>query len=169
MAVHTGEAIEVDGDFFGGALSRCARLMGAAHGGQVLVSAAAARVAGESVGQALSLRLLGEHRLRDLEGAEPVFQLLAEGLQGDFPPLRTLRAGHNLPLARSSFIGRKADRERLHPIVISERLVTLTGIGGCGKTRLALSWPPMSRGTSPTACSLSTCRRSPTRVWSDRR
>jgi predicted ATPase/class 3 adenylate cyclase len=138
MAVHIGEAMERDGDFFGAALSRCARLVDAAHGGQVLVSAAAGRVAGESLGQGLSLKLLGDHRLRDLEGPEPVFQLLAEGLQRDFPPLRTLRARHNLPLPRSSFIGHKAELEQVHRIVLAEGLVTLTGIGGCGKTRLAL-------------------------------
>jgi predicted ATPase/class 3 adenylate cyclase len=138
LAVHTGEAIERDGDYFGGALSRVARLMDAAHGGQVLVSATAARVAGESLGQRLSLKQLGQHRLRDLEGPEPVFQLLAEGLQSDFPPLRTLRARTNLLAPRSSFIGRQAEREHLHQMVKAEALVTLTGIGGCGKTRLAI-------------------------------
>jgi predicted ATPase/class 3 adenylate cyclase len=138
MAVHTGEALERDGDFFGTALSRCARLMDAAHGGQVLVSAVAARVAGESPGQGIALKDLGQHGLRDLEGPEPVFELLAEGLQSDFPPLRTLRARHNLPLPRSSFIGRRAEREGLRQMILSEALVTLTGIGGCGKTRLGL-------------------------------
>jgi predicted ATPase len=137
MAVHTGEAIERDGDFFGGALSRCARLMEVAHGSQVLVSAVAARVAGESQGQGLSLKHLGEHRLRDLEGPEPVFQLLAEGLRSDFPPLRSLGARTNLPVSRSSFIGRTSERQQLHQMVLSEALVTLTGVGGCGKTRLA--------------------------------
>jgi predicted ATPase/class 3 adenylate cyclase len=138
MAVHTGEAIEAGGDFFGAALSRCARLVEVAHGGQVLVSGVAARVAGESLGQGLSLKPLGQHRLRDLEGAEPVFQLLAEGLQSDFPPLRTLRARHNLPVARSSFVGRTAERLKLCQMILSEALVTLTGVGGCGKTRLAV-------------------------------
>ena len=138
MAVHTGEAIERGGDFFGTALSRCARLVDAAHGGQVVVSAVAARVAGESLGQALSLKHLGDFRLRDLEGSEPVFQLLAEGLQREFPPLRTIRARHNLSLPRSSFVGRKVEREHLQRMIFSDALVTLTGIGGCGKTRLAL-------------------------------
>jgi predicted ATPase len=139
MAIHTGEAIERDGDFFGAALSRCARLMEAAHGGQVLVSAASARVVAEALGQGISLKHLGEHRLRDLNGPEPVFQVLAEGLPTEFPPLRTLRvARHNLPVQRSSFIGREAEREQLRDMVASETLVTLTGIGGCGKTRLAL-------------------------------
>ena len=138
MAVHTGEAMERGGDFFGATLSRCARLVEVAHGGQVLVSSIAARVAGDSLGQGLSLRHLGEHRLRDLEDPEPVFQVLAEGLPSDFPPLRSLRARHNLPLPRSSFIGRTAEREQLQQLVRSEPLVTLTGIGGCGKTRLAL-------------------------------
>jgi class 3 adenylate cyclase len=138
MAVHTGEAIERDGDYFGGALSRAARLVDAAHGGQVLVSGTAARVAGESLGQGLSLKPLGVHRLRDLEGPEPIFQLLAGGLQRDFPPLRTLQARHRLSVPRSSFIGRQAEREQLCPMVAEEALVTLTGTGGCGKTRLAL-------------------------------
>jgi predicted ATPase len=139
MAVHTGEAIEAEGDFLGGTLSRCARLMDAAHGRQVAVSAAAARVAGESLGHGLSLKPLGDHRLRDLEDPDPVFQLLAEGLQSDFPPLRTLRARHNLPLPRSSFFGRQAERKQLQQMAVDDALVTLTGIGGCGKTRLALA------------------------------
>jgi predicted ATPase/class 3 adenylate cyclase len=138
MGLHTGEAVERGGDFFGGALSRCARLVDAAHGGQVLVSAVVARVAGESLGPGLSLKDLGQYRLRDLEGPEPVFQLLGEGLQSDFPPLRTLRARTNLPVPRSSFIGRQAEREHLRKMVLSKALVTLAGIGGCGKTRLAL-------------------------------
>jgi predicted ATPase/class 3 adenylate cyclase len=140
MAVHTGEAVERDGDFFGPALSRCARLVEAAHGHQVLVSAASARVVAEALGPGVSLKPLGEHRLRDFEDPEPVFQVLADGLPAEFPPLRTLRvARHNLPLQRSSFIGRTAERAQVGALVVSEALVTLTGIGGCGKTRLALA------------------------------
>ena len=134
MAVHAGEAIERDGDFFGVSLSRCARLMDAGHGGQVLLSASAAGLAG-----GLELRELGEHRLRDLGEPERIFQVQAPELQREFPALRTLDAvRHNLPVLRSSFVGRE-----LELIEVCERLedgsvVTLTGIGGCGKTRLAL-------------------------------
>jgi predicted ATPase/class 3 adenylate cyclase len=139
MALHTGEGDLRDGQYHGHVpINRCARLRGAAHGGQVLITRATRDLAAPHLRAGLELFDLGEHRLRDLEGPEQVFQLSAEGLRSDFPPLRTLRARTNLPLQRSSFIGRKTERQRLAQMVLSEALVTLTGIGGCGKTRLAL-------------------------------
>jgi predicted ATPase/class 3 adenylate cyclase len=135
MAVHTGEAIERGGDFFGVTLSRCARLMEAGHGGQVLLSGSAAAVAGPAV----EVRDLGEHRLRDLSQAERIFQVLATELPHEFPALRTLDAvRHNLPVLRSSFVGRELELIEVCEGLESGQLVTLTGIGGCGKTRLAL-------------------------------
>jgi predicted ATPase/class 3 adenylate cyclase len=140
MALHTGESDFRDGQYHGHVpINRCARLRGAAHGGQVLITRATRDLAAPHLRGGLELLDLGEQRLRDLEGSEQVFQLLAEGLRSDFPPLRSLRARTNLPLPRSSFIGRQAEREQLHRTVLSEALVTLTGIGGCGKTRLALA------------------------------
>ncbi len=135
MAVHTGEAIEREGDFFGVTLSRCARLMEAGHGGQVLLSASAAAVLGPGV----ELRELGEHRLRDLSEPERIFQVLAPELPHEFPALRTLDAvRHNLPVLRSSFVGRELELIEVCERLAGGQLVTLTGIGGCGKTRLAL-------------------------------
>ncbi len=135
MALHTGEAIERDGDFFGVTLSRCARLMDAGHGGQVLLSASVAGL----VGPGIDVRELGEYRLRDLSEPERIFQVLAQGLPHEFPALRTLdMVRHNLPVLRSSFIGRELELIEVCERLAAGPLVTLTGIGGCGKTRLAL-------------------------------
>ena len=138
MAVHSGEAIERDGDFFGVTLSRCARLMEIGHGGQVLLSASSALMA-DRLSSEVELRDLGEHRLRDLGEAERIFQALAPGLTEEFPHLRSLDAvRHNLPVLRSSFVGREVELVEVCERLSVGRLVTLTGIGGCGKTRLAL-------------------------------
>jgi predicted ATPase/class 3 adenylate cyclase len=135
MAVHSGEAIQRDGDYFGVALSRCARLMEAGHGGQVLLSASSAGVLGPEV----EVRDLGEHRLRDLSEPERIFQVLTEQPPHEFPALRTLDAvRHNLPVLRSSFVGRELELIEVCQRLEAGPLVTLTGIGGCGKTRLAL-------------------------------
>src|SRR5262245_30425507 len=133
IALHTGEARERGGDFYGPSLNRCARLLEIAHGGQVLLSASAASL----VGEGLSLVDLGQHRLRDLQQYERVWQL--GGLRGDFPPLRSLDAfAHNLPVQRSSFVGRDAEKRVLEDLLETSRMVTITGVGGCGKTRLTL-------------------------------
>jgi len=138
MAVHSGEAIERDGDFFGVNLSRCARLLEAGHGGQLLLSASSVLVA-DRLGPEIELWDLGEHRLRDLHEPERIFQVLAPGLAREFPPLRSLDAvRHNLPVVRSSFVGRELELVMVCERLSAGRLVTLTGIGGCGKTRLAL-------------------------------
>ena len=139
VAVHTGEARERDGDFFGVTLSHCARLLEAGYGGQVLLSASAVSVAGDEWGPDIALRDLGEHRLRDLSQPERVFQVVAPGLALEFPPLRSLEAvRNNLPVQRSSFVGRDGELTAVRDRVLAGQLVTLTGIGGCGKTRLAL-------------------------------
>jgi predicted ATPase len=131
MGLHTGEAQWREGDYFGPALNRAARLMAAGGGGQVLCSAATAGlVEGE-----ISLVDLGEHRLRDLDRPLRVFQLGA----GRFAPIRALDAlPGNLPLPASSFVGRSRELEEVSAALGSFRLVTLTGVGGVGKTRLAL-------------------------------
>ena len=134
MGVGTGSAELRAGDYFGPAVSRAARVMAAGHGGQILVAASTAAVV-----DGVELADLGEHRLRDLSGVHRIFQVRATGLSEDFPPLRTLDAvPGNLPLQTTSFIGRAAEIDDLVAAVRAERLVTLIGVGGVGKTRLAL-------------------------------
>ena len=131
MGLHTGEAFEREGDYFGPAVNRTARLMALANGGQVLCSSVTAELTQLDV----PLQDLGEHRLRDLTAPQHVFQV---GV-GRFPPLRSLDSfPGNLPLQVSSFIGRDTELARADKALHEARVVTLTGVGGVGKTRLAL-------------------------------
>jgi predicted ATPase len=131
MGIHTGEVEARDGDYFGTAVNRAARLMNIAHGGQVLCSSATAEVLGGTT----LLVDLGEHRLRDLDRPMRVFQV-GEGV---FPALRSLDSFRgNLPLQVSSFVGRERELVLGEEALRSSRVVTLTGVGGVGKTRLAL-------------------------------
>ena len=133
MGIATGEAELRDGDYFGTVLNRAARLMAAGHGGQILV-------ADSTVGLLSGLDLvdLGARRLRDLPTPVGVFQVRMPGLRTEFPPLRALDAGPgNLRPAPTSFIGREAEAGEVQAAVKAHRLVTLTGVGGVGKTRLA--------------------------------
>ena len=141
MALHSGAAQERDGDYFGPPLNRVARLLAAGHGGQILLSAALHELVRDQVPVGAELHDLGEHRLKDLIRPERIFQLLAPDLPRAFPPLRTLDTlPNNLPLQPSPFIGRERELtavgERLQRGDV--RLLTLTGPGGTGKTRLAL-------------------------------
>jgi predicted ATPase/class 3 adenylate cyclase/DNA-binding CsgD family transcriptional regulator len=140
MAVHTGEAELRDaGNYFGPAIIRAARLRAVAHGGQILVSQASADVVADAVPAGMSLNDLGIHRLRDLSRPERIYQLSHPELARDFPRLRALDAiPNNLPTQLSSFVGREAELAELGRLLDRERLVTLTGVGGGGKTRLAL-------------------------------
>lgn len=138
IGVHTGHAVERNGDYFGLAVSSTARLADAGHGGQVLVSAVTASLVGR-LPDGLRLIDLGPHHLKDLELAQHIYQLSGDGLSDQFPPLRTLeRFDHNLPLQLTSFIGREAELTEVRKLVEQHRLVTVTGVGGAGKTRLTL-------------------------------
>jgi len=139
MAIHTGNTDERDGDYFGPAVNRVARLLAIGHGGQVLVSGASADLSQGELPPGAALRDLGEHRLKDLTHPEQVYQLVAPELASDFPPLRSLEAlPNNLPLQITSFVGRDIDILTVAELLVKHRLVTLVGAGGVGKTRLAL-------------------------------
>lgn len=140
MAVHVGDSDERDGDYFGPELNRCARLLAAGHGGQVLLSEAAAQQADSFLADGgVDLVYRGEHRLKDLSKPERVFQLRHPDLPDEFPPLRTVNARRqNLPLQLTSFVGRERELTQLLSFLASHRLVTVSGPGGVGKTRLAI-------------------------------
>src|SRR5579872_6308033 len=139
MALHTGAVEHRDSDYFGQPLNRIARLLSAGHGGQVLVSASTYELIRDHQPQSASVRNLGDKRLRDLDRAEHIYQLLHPDLPSEFPPLRTLDAlPNNLPLQTTSFIGREKEIAEVKRLLEKTRLLTLTGSGGCGKTRLSL-------------------------------
>ncbi len=139
MAVHTGETEHREGDYFGSALNRAARLMGVAHGGQIVVSQVTGGLVTDDLPEGVRLVDLGERRLRDLSRPERVFQLVAPGVRESFPPLRSLDAfPGNLPVQLTSFVGRDDDLAGVAKALAESRLVTLTGVGGVGKTRLAI-------------------------------
>ena len=138
IAVHTGEAELRSGHYVGAPLYRCARLMAVAHGGQVLVSKATEELVADGLPVGTSLRDLGLHRLRDLTRPEEIYQLIHPDLASDFPAIEKLERTNNLPVQLTSFVGRKHQLEELKLALTANRLVTLTGTGGCGKTRLAI-------------------------------
>jgi len=139
IGVHTGPAEVRDGDYYGSAVNRAARLMGAAHGGQIVVSLATEELVRDLLFDGVALEDLGEHRFRGLSRSERVFGVIAPGLRSMFPPLHSVDAHRtNLPVQVSSFVGRADDVEKVQAALRQSRVVTLTGVGGVGKTRLAL-------------------------------
>ncbi len=142
MGVHTGEAAGTAAtDLMGLDVHRAARVGALAYGGQVLLSETAAALVRDRLPPGAGLADLGVHRLKDLGRPEQIFQLNAPGLQGEFPPLRSLgnpALPNNLPTELASFIGRQRELADVRVLAESSRLVTLTGAGGCGKTRLSL-------------------------------
>jgi predicted ATPase/class 3 adenylate cyclase len=141
MGVHTGRASRTATGLVGLDIHRAARVGAVAHGGQVVLSDSAAAVVRNSVPTGVSLRDLGAHRLKDLGRPERLWQVCVPDLQEDFPPLRSLdnpALRNNLPAQVGSFVGREREQDEVRALVGSSRLVTLTGSGGSGKTRLAL-------------------------------
>ncbi len=137
-ASHVGAAELREGDWYGTTVNRCARIRAAAHGRQSLVSAeVATAVAGELSG-GVSLRSLGRHRLKDLDEPTEIFQLCAEGLVAEHPPLPTLTQSHGLALPRSSFVGREAERDRVLSLLNDAAVVRIVGTPGVGVTRFAM-------------------------------
>ena len=141
MGIHSGEASRTASGLVGLDVHRAARIAAVAHGGQIVVSATTAALLRDRMPASASLRDLGLHRLKDLGRPEQIFQVDAAGLPTDFPPLRSLdnpKLLNNLPAQVSSFIGRDAELAEVGHLVATARLVTLTGTGGAGKTRLGL-------------------------------
>lgn len=138
MALHTGGANERGGDYFGPALNRTARILSTGHGGQVLVSLATEELLKDRL-EPGGFRDLGEHTLKDLSRPEHIFQLTHPDLSEDFPEIRSLGSlPNNLPTQLTSFVGREKELDDVVELLARSRLVTLTGVGGSGKTRLAI-------------------------------
>jgi predicted ATPase/class 3 adenylate cyclase len=139
MAVHDGEAEQRDNDYFGPTLNRVARVLSVGHGGQTLLTHVAADRVRGSLPSEVTLRDLGERRLRDLRQPERIFQIVVHDLPDNFPPLRSLEIlPNNLPAQVTSFVGREREMAEIKRLFPATRLFTLTGPGGTGKTRLSL-------------------------------
>jgi predicted ATPase/class 3 adenylate cyclase len=139
MGLHTGQAILGGDNYVGIDVHRAARISAAAHGGQVLLSDATRALTQPALPDGLELRDLGDHRLKDMPRAERIFQLNIAGLTADFPAIRSLDSRpNNLPAPITSFIGREAQIAEISALLEGSRLLTLTGPGGTGKTRLSI-------------------------------
>src|SRR5579871_1071355 len=139
IGLHTGAAQERDNDYFGPTLNRVARLQALGHGQQTLLSQATYELVKDRLPPQTTLEPLGRHRLKDLQAPEHVWHLRHPDLPQTYPPLKSLdRFPHNLPFQLSTFIGREQQLQQVQERLAARRLVTLTGIGGCGKTRLSL-------------------------------
>jgi predicted ATPase/class 3 adenylate cyclase len=141
MGIHSGEASGTPAGLVGLEVHRAARIAAAAHGGQIVVSTTTAALLRDSLPEGAWLKDLGAHRFKDLGHPEQIFQLVAQGLPVAFPPLRALgspKPPHNLPGQVSAFVGREAELAEVRRLITDFRLVTLTGSGGVGKTRLGL-------------------------------
>ncbi len=139
MGLHTGEALVRDGTYVGLDVHRAARIAAVGHGGQVLISESTRVLVDQSLPEGVELRDLGRHRLKDLAQPERIFDALIAGLPTQFPPLRSLDATpNNLPTQMTSFVGRTHEVAEARRLLATTRLLTLTGPGGTGKTRLGL-------------------------------
>jgi predicted ATPase/class 3 adenylate cyclase len=139
MGMHTGEGVPGGDDYLGIDVNRAARIAAAGHGGQVLVSDATRGLVEHALPEGVTIRDLGLHRLKDIEHPEHLHDLVVDGLDAEFAPIRTLEVRPtNLPPIRTSFVGRRREIAELSELLTTARLLTLTGPGGTGKTRLAL-------------------------------
>ena len=139
VGLHTGEAEFRNNDYYGLAVNRCQRVMAAAHGGQIVLTLATKEVLARPLPNGVTVLDLGRHRLRDVAEALRLFQVAHPDLRADFPPLRGADTfAHNLPAELTGFVGREVELAETTSALDSSRLVTLTGIGGGGKSRLAL-------------------------------
>jgi predicted ATPase/class 3 adenylate cyclase len=139
MALHTGSADLRNGDYYGSDVNRCARLRAVAHAGQILLSQRTAESVRDVLPNRVTLQGLGQHRLKDLAVPERIYQLRHPSLPAEFPPLKSLSSLlNNLPVQSTSFVGREPDLIAVQRLLKTTRLLTLTGTGGSGKTRLAL-------------------------------
>jgi len=141
MGLHSGEPTRHEDGYIGMDVHRAARIAGAAHGGQVVLSDATRLLAASQLPAGASFRDLGFHRLKDIEAAERIYQLVAADLREDFPPLKSLGTQTSLPVPVTPLVGREGDLEQLRAMIARPqvRLITFTGPGGVGKTRLALA------------------------------
>jgi len=139
MGIHTGQAVPAFGGYVGLDVHRAARIMAAGYGGEILLSQATQSLVQDALPEDITLRDLGEHRLRDLSRPERIFQAVIPDLPADFPPLRTLDViSNNLPIQLTSFVGREREMTEVKRLLTTTRLLTLQGAGGAGKTRLAI-------------------------------
>lgn len=138
IGLHTGEASFAADSYAGLNVHRASRIAGAGHGGQVLLSDATRTLGADDLPDGVSLRDLGVHRLKDLEHPERLWQLVIPGCQVDFPPIRSLDVANNLPKRLTTFLGREHEIAAVSELLGRNRLLTLTGPGGTGKTRLSL-------------------------------
>ena len=162
MGLHTGVAELRDGDYFGAASNRAARIMAAAHGEQILLSGVTAEWVRAQLPEGVTLREMGDHRLKGLPSPERLLQIVAVDLRSDFPPLMSLTGGHSLPAERDVFVGRREPLAELaRRLDAGARLVSVLGLGGTGKTRLVTRFGWSVVGTFPGGawfCDLSQAR-----------
>ncbi len=149
MGIHSGEGVLADGTYVGNDVNRASRIAAAAHGGQILLSETASALVADGLPPGTALRSLGEHRLKDLR-PERLCQLVIDGLPQDFPPIRSLDARpNNLPTQLTTFVGREKELHEAGELLMGARLLTLTGPGGTGKTRLSLELAARSADRFP--------------------